>query len=56
MVDIIFNGNNNKKKRVKRLSASSTIHYYPSAYITKPCDQLFGINLALILKMNKLYL
>ncbi|CAF0941267.1 unnamed protein product [Brachionus calyciflorus] len=32
----------NKKKRVKRLSSSSQIQYYPSAFITKPCDQLFG--------------
>jgi hypothetical protein len=42
--------NNGKKKRVKRLSsantsiagASSSSHYYESAFITKPCDQLFG--------------
>lgn len=30
---------NNKKKKVKRLSSTS---YYPSAYISNPCDQLFG--------------
>ena len=40
MVDILVN-NSCKKKKVKRLS-SSNLHYYPSAYITKPCDQLFG--------------
>ena len=29
-----------KKKKVKRLSSSSS--YYPSAFISNPCDQLFG--------------
>lgn len=32
----------NKRKRVKRLSSTSQIQYYPSAFITKPCEQLFG--------------
>lgn len=31
-----------KRKRVKRLSSTSQIQYYPSAFITKPCEQLFG--------------
>lgn len=30
---------NNKKKKVKRLSAT---RYYASDYISNPCDQLFG--------------
>lgn len=30
---------NNKKKKVKRLSST---RYYPSDYISNPCDQLFG--------------
>lgn len=29
-----------KKKKVKRLSSTSS--YYPSAFISNPCDQLFG--------------
>jgi hypothetical protein len=31
---------NTKKKKVKRLSASQT--YYQTAFITNPCEQLFG--------------
>lgn len=31
--------NNSKKKKIKRLSAN---HYYASAFISNPCDQLFG--------------
>lgn len=39
---------NNRKRKVKRLSGSSSSSniinssYYPSAFINKPCDQLFG--------------
>ena len=37
----MVNNNNsiNKKKKVKRLSST---RYYPTAYISNPCDQLFG--------------
>lgn len=43
MVDIfVSNSTNNKKKKVKRLSSTTNVHYYPTAFITKPCDQLFG--------------
>jgi len=31
--------NNNKKKKIKRLSAN---RYYATAFISNPCDQLFG--------------
>lgn len=31
--------NNSKKKKIKRLSAN---HYYATAFISNPCDQLFG--------------
>lgn len=34
--------NNPKKKKVKRLSANT---YYPSAFISNPCEQLFGPSL-----------
>jgi hypothetical protein len=34
---------NNRKKKVKRLSAPNPAsQYYPSAFISKPCEQLFG--------------
>ena len=35
---------NARKRKVKRLSGPSSISstYYPSAFINKPCDQLFG--------------
>jgi hypothetical protein len=33
------NNSSNKKKKVKRLSST---RYYPTAYISNPCDQLFG--------------
>lgn len=39
---------NNKKKKLKRLSAGNSSFsslsqsYYPSAFISNPCDQLFG--------------
>lgn len=49
MVDRIVLNNlhqlHNKKKKVKRLSAIQQLlntQYYPTAYISKPCDQLFG--------------
>lgn len=31
--------NNSKKKKIKRLSSN---HYYATAFISNPCDQLFG--------------
>ena len=42
MVDRIIG--NNRKRKVKRLSGSALTNssYYPSAFINKPCDQLFG--------------
>jgi hypothetical protein len=41
MVDRVIG--NNRKKKVKRLSApNSASQYYPSAFISKPCEQLFG--------------
>jgi hypothetical protein len=48
MVDRIIG--NNRKRKVKRLSGSTSSSnlgvnlnsYYPSAFINKPCDQLFG--------------
>jgi hypothetical protein len=48
---IIVNNLKTKKKKVKRLSASNlnnsinnngNNNYYPSAFISNPCDQLFG--------------
>ena len=33
---------NARKRKVKRLSGSTSSSYYPSAFINKPCDQLFG--------------
>ena len=38
MVDRVVG--NNRKKKVKRLSNST--NYYPTAFISRPCDQLFG--------------
>jgi len=41
--------NNGKKKKIKRLSSN---HYYATAFISNPCDQLFGPPLDCSLETN----